>query len=327
MVGLCILLSYLGDKEIINQQLLFKLLHYMYLYSVIIPHKDSLPLLCRCIDSIPKRSDLQVIVVDDNSNIEKEEWEKFLSIYDFIELYLTKEGKGAGYARNIGLTHAKGKWVIFADSDDFFNNGAFECFDIYSENDCDTVYFMSDCRDGKSLEIIDHINPIVNKSIIEKNYDNLRYRSYVPWGKMIKKDFIYNNKLRFEEIEVSNDIMFSTLVGYASNRVDVIPHALYNYTINNNSLYHKINKRRMVVRIKATKRVNSFLHDNNLDEFRLSYKHSLKYCLYFLPKHPFLFIWGIWASRYKGATIDYIRDLCLLLKNGLLFKIGSLFHR
>ncbi len=40
-------------------------------YSIIIPHKNSAKLLQYCLDSIPIRDDVQVIVVDDNSEPEK----------------------------------------------------------------------------------------------------------------------------------------------------------------------------------------------------------------------------------------------------------------
>ena len=40
-------------------------------YSFIIPHKNCPDLLQRCVDSIPERDDVQVIVVDDNSDNEK----------------------------------------------------------------------------------------------------------------------------------------------------------------------------------------------------------------------------------------------------------------
>ena len=43
----------------------------MYNYSFIIPHKNCPDLLQRCVDSIPERDDVQVIVVDDNSDDSK----------------------------------------------------------------------------------------------------------------------------------------------------------------------------------------------------------------------------------------------------------------
>ena len=90
-------------------------------YSIIIPHKNTPNYLLRCLDSIPLRDDVQVIVVDDNSNPEKVDFDHFPQWKGkHYEYYLTKEGRGAGFARNIGLEHAVGKWLLFADADDFF---------------------------------------------------------------------------------------------------------------------------------------------------------------------------------------------------------------
>ena len=84
-----------------------------YNYSIIIPHHNIPKLLCRCLNSIPIRKDIQIIVVDDNSNPDIVDFNTFPGLNDsFVEVYLTKEGKGAGYARNIGLQHAKGKWLF-----------------------------------------------------------------------------------------------------------------------------------------------------------------------------------------------------------------------
>lgn len=40
-------------------------------YSIIIPHKNIPDLLQRCLNSIPRRTDIQIIVVDDNSDPKK----------------------------------------------------------------------------------------------------------------------------------------------------------------------------------------------------------------------------------------------------------------
>lgn len=49
----------------------------IYKYSIIIPHKNTIHLLERCVDSIPRRKDIQIIVVDDDSCVSKEEWSYF----------------------------------------------------------------------------------------------------------------------------------------------------------------------------------------------------------------------------------------------------------
>lgn len=89
-------------------------------YSVIIPHKDIPCLLQRCLDSIPPRDDVQIIVVDDNSSPDIVDFAHFPGRdRTDVEILFTKEGGGAGYARNCGLAGAKGKWLVFADADDF----------------------------------------------------------------------------------------------------------------------------------------------------------------------------------------------------------------
>lgn len=46
-------------------------------YNIIIPHKNTPKLLQRCLDSIPQRDDLHIIIVDDNSDLEKMDFEHF----------------------------------------------------------------------------------------------------------------------------------------------------------------------------------------------------------------------------------------------------------
>ena len=96
-------------------------------YSFIIPHKNCPDLLQRCVDSIPERDDVQIIVVDDNSDSNKKPALKERKNLQII-LLDAAQSKGAGRARNVGLEHAKGKWLVFSDSDDFFVNNLSDLF-------------------------------------------------------------------------------------------------------------------------------------------------------------------------------------------------------
>lgn len=54
-------------------------------------------------NSIPRRTDIQIIVVDDNNDPKKVDFEHFPGVGEkCVKVYFTKEGKGAGYARNMG---------------------------------------------------------------------------------------------------------------------------------------------------------------------------------------------------------------------------------
>jgi glycosyltransferase involved in cell wall biosynthesis len=86
-------------------------------YSIIIPHKNIPALLQRCLNSIPRREDIQIIVVDDNSDSNIVDFEHFPGMDEpCVDVVFTKEGKGAGYARNVGLSKAKGKWLFIPEN-------------------------------------------------------------------------------------------------------------------------------------------------------------------------------------------------------------------
>ena len=84
----------------------------------IIPHKDTPELLKTALTSIPRRKDVEIIVVDDNSNPSIVNFDHFPGLNEErIKVIFTKGGHGAGYARNIGLEAATGNWVFFCDAD------------------------------------------------------------------------------------------------------------------------------------------------------------------------------------------------------------------
>lgn len=107
----------------------------------------------RCIQSIPDRDDIQIVIVDDNSSVPNrlKSVESELRRNNATFIY-TVEGRGAGYARNVGIENAVGKWLIFADADDFFTEDAFNVFDKYKESDNDIVYFFHTSVYSDTLE-------------------------------------------------------------------------------------------------------------------------------------------------------------------------------
>lgn len=101
-----------------------------FVHSFIIPHKNNPELLQRCIDSIPNRSDIQIIVVDDKSDYEK----KIALMHENLEIIQLDENrsKGAGRARNVGLARVMAKWILFTDAGDFYDLGFMNVLDSYS---------------------------------------------------------------------------------------------------------------------------------------------------------------------------------------------------
>lgn len=96
------------------------------LLTVIVPVYNQADLICRALDSIPRRGDLEVIVIDDGSTD---------NTYDVVKNYVSDlnlriirlpENKGLGNAKNVGYDNAKGDYINQLDSDDYFYTKRYE---------------------------------------------------------------------------------------------------------------------------------------------------------------------------------------------------------
>ncbi len=118
-------------------------------YSIIIPHKNTPSLLTRCVTSIPQRDDLQIVIIDDNSNPNIVDFNNFpITNNDYTIVIFDKLGGGSGRARNIGMNKATGEKFIFADADDFFTYCFNEVLDEYKDDMSDIVYFNASSCDS-----------------------------------------------------------------------------------------------------------------------------------------------------------------------------------
>lgn len=95
------------------------------MYSIIIPHYNIPDLLRRSLASVPRREDVQIIVIDDCSNEQAlAELREIEKDFPYVQFLYSEQNKTAGHARNVGLEYANGDYIMFADADDFFH----ECF-------------------------------------------------------------------------------------------------------------------------------------------------------------------------------------------------------
>lgn len=248
-------------------------------FSVIIPHKNNPLLLQRCLNSIPKREDVQVIVIDDNSDPQKVDFNHFPGNAESgIEVYFTKSGKGAGYARNEGLKHARGKWLIFADADDYFTVDAFKIFDSQYYNEAEIIYFCSQSvysDTKKNAERADFYNTLVSNYLTGcYSEDYIRIAFEVPWAKMVSHSLVKRNNISFEEVLAGNDVMFSTLSGYYANAISAELSCVYVVTVSQGSITKRKNYNVFLSRLKVILRKNKFLKAHGLGKYQKSIMYN-----------------------------------------------------
>ena len=99
--------------------------------SIVIPVYNVEKYLKQCLESVVNQTldKIEVICINDGStdnslNILKEYEKKYNNI-----IIIDQENKGPGFARNIGMKRASGKYIYFLDSDDYIELNAMEiCF-------------------------------------------------------------------------------------------------------------------------------------------------------------------------------------------------------
>ena len=118
--------------------------------TVIIPVYNQEKLIIKAIESIPKRSDIEIIVIDDGST--DKTWDNLLNYLkdddrlNFVLLY-NDENMGVAYTVNKGYDNASGEYVVLLGSDDYFYTDKFE--QALKELDgTDLIYFNLQINDG-----------------------------------------------------------------------------------------------------------------------------------------------------------------------------------
>lgn len=242
-------------------------------YSIIIPHKDVPDLLKRLMETWPATDDTEVIVVDDHSSEDTlREINHKVLMKDVRLVHVPDDRKGAGAARNVGLSLARGKWLIFADSDDFFVPEMKSVIDKYRASTADLIYFHTACQNtstGEEGTRHHRFNAMLDAYTATPTVETLnalRYGFTPPWSKMIKRDYIVRNNIWYDEVRASNDLMFSILAAYYAKEIIVAPETIYCVTENTFGLTRTYNKEAWYARFDVALRANKFYREHGLSE-------------------------------------------------------------
>lgn len=203
--------------------------------TIIIPHYNSPNLLTKLLDSIPDREELEVLVVDDNSQSDKQISEACKEKNKAKATFWVNDTgkKGAGVCRNIGLTHAKGKWLLFADADDFFLENLWEKIEKYFRRDEDIVYFTPSSiylETGEKAERDRLTRGLVTNYLQSPSQETevqLRFGFESPWSKLIRRSMVEKEQIRFDETMVANDVMFSVKCAVAAKIIAASEENIY----------------------------------------------------------------------------------------------------
>jgi glycosyltransferase involved in cell wall biosynthesis len=312
--------------------------------SVIIPVYNTEKYLEQCIVSaLPQKGqNIELILVDDGSTDNSSVLcDDFQTKYPEIVRVIHKANGGLSDARNAGIEKAKGKYLMFLDSDDMFASGLYDWilgllnfgydiieFDFFYCKDRNRISpkFSSKCKTlSASDEIIRLLKNKVGDQIGRRAYKRSLFKDIrFPTGKTYEDMFTY-----YRIVLNSQSILTSNSQYY-----------IY-YLSNSESITHTFNEKNLESMFEAVnakcKGVSQFCADNRISKDYIEYYRRFEYA-YIYHK----------LKKYNicSGLVDYIRDYLsnnnhynfvrnkgfifnspTLLKTWVYYEINHLFNR
>ena len=244
------------------------------LVSVIIPVYNVEKYIEECLKSVINQTyrNLEIICVDDCGTDNSMKIIKKLAKKDKrIKIIKHKENLGYCPAVNTGIENAKGEYVFFVESDDFIEKN---CIEIVTrklqETNLNFVMFKIDRLELDGIRYSYHNWAHYYASLPEGPFtmspDTFNKFPYFYWNKGYRREFILQEKVKWQNGGIYEDQEFFYRVFTNSPNTYIIDKSLYIYRIRETSLmgesFGKL--KRVEDLFNVMKRINNYLLENNL---------------------------------------------------------------
>ena len=244
--------------------------------SVIIPVYNVEQYLRPCLDSVLNQTlkNIEIICIDDGST---DDSLKILMEYaekDNRITILKQKNKGAGVARNYGMSIATGEYFLFLDSDDFFSETLLmDSVQKADDDDADIAIYKFEKFNQQNQAYISceyafckmwWPNRVFNK------YDNpekiFNSFSLCAWNKLFRASFVRENKLYFQDNMRTNDLFFTCSAMAVANRITLVDKVLAYYRVGLKTNSQSTNHIALFDFYKALLKFKNFLQERDLYE-------------------------------------------------------------
>ncbi|MBR2743989.1 MAG: glycosyltransferase family 2 protein [Clostridia bacterium] len=252
--------------------------------SIITPAYNAEKYIARCMESVLKQTykNFEHIIVNDGSMdntlkicMDMAEKDQRIKIID-------KKNEGVSKARNEALKIANGKYIFFADADDWLEPNMLEImYKEITQKDYDIAVcgYNNYYENTKKTESI-YLDKFEERSFVSLISDNSTKYGGFPWNKLIKHELI--KKMFNENVHYFENLLFFMENCNNETKYVVVKDPLYNYCINDTSAVHtKKYSLKKISTLDAMEIVIPLLPSENVDIhkyiFICSYYENLHY--------------------------------------------------
>jgi glycosyltransferase involved in cell wall biosynthesis len=170
-----------------------------YRLTIIVPVYNVEPYLKECLASLLSQLSAQVelIIIDDCSTDSSYRIasENCLGLSDNVILLRNDENVGLGQTRNKGIDIAKGEYIAFVDSDDWVRDGYVDSI-LSNANGADIIHYGC-FKYKENIEGPYYNTELTPSSDLNSIKKNILSKPNYAWLKVVKKQLIHDNELRF----------------------------------------------------------------------------------------------------------------------------------
>ncbi|MGS4786410.1 glycosyltransferase family 2 protein [Streptococcus sp. P25B114] len=263
--------------------------------TIVIPVYNVQGYLKECLDSIVEflTSEIEVIIINDGSTDDSESiCLDYCRRFKHIK-YIYQTNQGLSAARNAGIRSSNGEYILFIDSDDFINGKVIDSLIDRIKSPKDIIFLRAVKYYGNNniKDFGENYNrdDIFKKSQVEvlKYLSGFRKFPGSAWNKLVRRDFLIDNNLYFEEGLYSEDLEWSFRLFNVAKIFDSVDNEVY--------YYYRCNREGSITNTISQKNIDSLL--------------------YILKKYiDFPFAQDIRESLYSFLSYEYLIAVYLLSK-------------
>lgn len=225
-------------------------------FSIIIPVYNSEKYLKKCLDSVIKQkyNNYEIIIINDGSTDESYKIvDNICKKNNNIKYFNYGKNKGLSHARNYGVSKARGEYILFLDSDDYYSDGFLDILNKSIENE-DIIRFQcsEEFEDGTKNKYGEEAFSQTNGIDAFKKISKFHYIELACLYCFRRKFWIENN-FQFLEGTYHEDFGLIPLVLIKSKSTSCLSLIGYNYVQRNGSIMNTNNYD------KTQKKANDFL--------------------------------------------------------------------
>ncbi|WP_296887529.1 glycosyltransferase family 2 protein [uncultured Methanobrevibacter sp.] len=216
--------------------------------SVVLPVYNVADYIRKCLDSLVNQTfkDFEVICVNDGSTDLSLGILEGYALTDSRFKIISQENQGLSGARNTGIEHIQGEYVLFVDSDDWLEENALELlYEHVKGFNSEITMFKFKFFDDDTSEISE--DQFTNLEVIDPTLyaGNFSYNdvldiifkiSHAPFNKLYKTSFLKDLDAKFLYGFYYEDVEFFYKVFFKAKKVSVLPQYLYYYRIRDYSI-------------------------------------------------------------------------------------------